>query len=293
MIEVDAKLIKGLFGKRERLTHKGDYGKLAIIGGCKYYAGAPLIALSGAAALRVGAGLNVVAVPDFLAECMYSRVTESTVFPLPSSGGFIRFDKASFEALSKGVSAFCVGMGMGECSETGQILEYLFGLGIPILLDADALNFLSESEERLDMIKSLPVIVTPHAGEMSRLCKRPVEEIARNPELFAVAFAEKYGVVTLLKGSETFITDGKTTLKSTQGGPCMAKGGSGDLLSGIIGGLLAQGKDLLLSAAAGAYIAGRAASLAEAELTEYSILPTDTAAFIPRVIKEIIDGKGL
>ena len=302
---VTKELLKPLFLPRKRDTDKRDYGKLAIIGGCKFYSGAPLIAKKGADALaiaaerikdlgesslRVGAGLNVIAVPDFLCHALYCRVTESTVFPLKSENGFISFDRGDFDSLTAGVSALCIGMGMGKSSDIGRIIEYSIGLGIPILLDADALNYISEHKsEYREAVKSktASIIITPHTREALRLFSTgsiaPKERVT-----FARRLADEYSAIAVLKGPDTVVTDGDTVYVSSVGSPCMAKGGSGDLLCGIIGGLLAQGKDPLLSAAAGPYIAGSAALLAEAGYTQYGVLPTDTAGFIPAVLAGLL-----
>ncbi|MDR3262707.1 MAG: NAD(P)H-hydrate dehydratase [Clostridiales bacterium] len=285
---VTGKMLKGLFAERGRDTHKKDYGKLAVIGGCKYYVGAPLIAECGAAALRTGAGLNVLAVPDFLCQAVYGRVTESTVFPLKSADGFISFDASEFDILTKDITAACFGMGLGKCPDAGIITEYLTVSGIPVLLDADALNFLADNKQYLRAFKNRKILVTPHAGEMARLCGVEISGVLKNPVDTAKDFAKEYGIIVLLKGADTVVTDGEKIFLNTAGDPCMAKGGSGDLLAGIIGGLLAQGREPLISAAAGAFIAGSAALKAKESFTQYGVLPTDTARFVPEVLKEII-----
>ncbi|NCA66970.1 MAG: NAD(P)H-hydrate dehydratase [Clostridia bacterium] len=167
-------------------------------------------------------------------------------------------------------------------------MEWLIkNVKVPLLLDADALNILSQNVELLTK-RCGDTVITPHLKEMARLTKIPSEEIKQNKIGIAKDFARKYNVTVLLKGEVSAVTDGEEVIENHTGTPAMAKGGSGDLLSGIIGGLMARKINVLTAASCGAYIAGKAAEMALQDGNEYSLLPSETAVFVAKWLTKLI-----
>lgn len=280
--------VANLFLPRNRDTHKGSYGTLAIIGGCEKYAGAPYLASLGASALRVGTGITKIAVPKFLVPALQQRITECTIFPLDDKDGYIFLNNRQFEQLMQKTTAIICGMGIGDVPETLKVVEFLINNATcPILFDADALNAISKDPSLFDNHKQ-QIVITPHIGEMARLTGLDTQYIKQNKEQVATQFAQKYNVVVHLKDSNSITTNGNDVAINTSGTPAMAKGGSGDLLAGIIGGLLARGISPFNATFAGAYIAGKAAEKAIEKTNEYSLLPSDTAKEVAFAINEII-----
>jgi len=278
--------IKPFFTKRKNNINKGDAGKLLIIGGCSRYMGAVMLAENGAAALNTGAGLNTIAIPKSFIKEMLTRITSSTLYPIEDNDGFMQYDSDILEEALMGIRAVAFGMGMGKNPENFKYLKYLLDKDMPLLIDADGLNALSDDISILRGHKG-DVVLTPHPKEFARLTGLTIEEILNNPIKTAKDFAWEYKVTLLLKGVTTVITDGEKVFLSDSGSPNLAKGGSGDVLSGIIGGLLARGIKPFDAAWAGAYINGRAGELAAEEYGEYSAGPKETAEKIYKVILSV------
>jgi len=280
-----------LFLPRNKDCHKGTFGTLAIVGGCEKYAGAPFLATLGASALRVGTGIIKIAVPRFLVSALQHRVTECTIFPLDDKDGYICLNVKQFEQLAQKTTAIICGMGIGNTEQTQKTVRFLIdNANCPLLLDADALNAISKDVNILNNHKQ-QIIITPHIGEMARLTGLDVQYIKQNKEMVATQFAQKHNLVVHLKDSNSITTDGQNVAINQSGTPAMAKGGSGDLLAGIIGGLLARGISPFDATFAGAYIAGKAAEKAVEKSNEYSLLPSDTANEVSFVVNEIIKNK--
>jgi len=288
---VENKDVAKLFLPRNKDSHKGTFGTLVIIGGCEKYAGAPYLASLGASALRVGTGITKIAVPRFLLPALQSRITECTLFPLDDEKGYIRLDNTQFKELTNKATAIICGMGIGDVPQTKKVVEFLINNATcPLLLDADALNAISKDVSILDNHKQ-QIVLTPHIGEMARLTGLDTQYIKQNKQLVATEFAKKHNLVIHLKDSQSITTDGNNVATNTSGTPAMAKGGSGDLLAGIIGGLLARGISPFDATFAGAYIAGKAAEKAVDQSNEYSLLPSDTAKEVAFVVSEIIKSR--
>ena len=199
-------------------------------------------------------------------------MTECTLFPLNAEDGHIRPD-GKLAAATDGASAVICGMGIGDTSATAETVRFLLDtLKCPLLLDADALNALSKDLSVLDGHRQ-SVVITPHIGEMSRLIKKDTAFVKENKQSAAEKFAAEYNAVVLLKDNESVITDGSETLINRAGTPAMAKGGSGDVLCGIIAGLYAQGRQAFESACAGVYLHAAAARHLAAHCDTMSILP--------------------
>ena len=286
---VEEKDVSLLFPPLKRNVHKGSLGRLAILAGSDSYSGAAVIAELGASAFALGDGLVKLCVPDCILYPVMNKITECTLFSLPSVDGKMAFDQKALEKAVAGADAVLFGNGV-DLSEQGKlILEYLIKtVKVPLILDADAINMLSEDPQLLrERVGS--TVLTPHPREMSRLLSIPVEEILSDPLSYAKEFAARYGVILLLKNASTVITDGKKAYISASGSPGMAKGGSGDLLAGSVAALAASGRDLLSASYGASYILGVAGEYAAVEVGEYSALPTDTHRYIAKAVKTLSD----
>lgn len=280
--------IRACFPQKKAGCHKGDFGALLILGGSKNYVGAPLLAYMGAAALRMGSGLVRIAIPQNLYPVVADKVTDATLFVMPEKSGHIKFDKRLLINAVENTTAVICGMGIGNSRRVYPVLRWLMkNVKSPLLLDADALNILSKNLHWLKL-RGAPTILTPHIKEMARLTGLDKEYIKNNKESTAMNFADQYKVTVVLKDNVSIITEGKSITYNHAGTPAMAKGGSGDLLAGIIGGLLARGILPYSASAAGAYIAGRSAELAVRDNNEYSLLPSETATYIEKWLTKLL-----
>ena len=280
----DGESVKALIPKRKRNTHKGVYGKAAIVGGSEKYAGAAFLAAK--AALLSGVGYTALFVPNEILPACLLRLPEVLLRPL-CDGGRVALNGSVIEELN-GYGGVAFGMGAecskGTCDVAVALLENYTGV---LVLDADALNALA-AYDCVSALKTAKgsVVITPHVKEFSRLTGRSVEEILESGFTAAQAFAREYGVTVLLKGAATIVTDGTQTAVNITGTAGQAKGGSGDVLSGVIAALCAGGRSAFDGARAGAYLAGRAAEIATAVRGEYSLLPTDVIETLPEAFKE-------
>ena len=222
--------------KRKTDTHKGNYGKIYIIGGSADMIGAPILSAAAAhAAYLNGAGTVTACVPDEHRVALSSRVTMSMMkFLKTDKNGFIAFDKAAFDGIINNSTAIDIGMGMGKAPELKNIIEYLCeNYSGTLIIDADGLNALSCDYAFLSRAKC-KIILTPHVGEFKRLTGK--EATLEN----AVSLAKKINGVVVLKSATTIITDGVNVRLNITGTPAMAKGGTGDVLGGCIAGLSAS-----------------------------------------------------
>lgn len=261
-------------------THKGDYGKILLICGSRGYTGAAALAAMGA--LRSGAGLVYLAVPESIYEIEAVKLWEPVIIPLSDQDGKLALDASDqIRALMKGKDAVLIGPGLGKSEGVFRavktVLDEFTG---PVVLDADGINVLAQ---HMDILRgrTSPTILTPHAGEFARIC----DSISGDRAKDAADFASNYGVILLLKGNRTVITDGKTLYINETGNPGMAVGGSGDILSGIIASLLGQGLCPLEAAACSAWLHGAAGDYCAAQIGQYGMLPTDMLDALPRLMK--------
>ncbi len=268
--------------RRPRAAHKGDFGKVFLLAGSVGYTGAPVLAAN--AAVRAGAGLVYLGVPKEIYPIVAVKCDEAMPFPLPD-------DYAAVLERAKGCGAALIGPGLGRAPETEElVLRLLSDLDIPAVLDADGINALSGHIDVLDR-RSAPTVLTPHDGEFSRLtgCELPVHDRLTAARDFAGA----HNCVMVLKGHGTVTAspEGRCFLNTT-GNPGMAKGGSGDVLAGIIAALLVQKPlngphtDLAQLAAAGVYWHGEAGDRAAARLGEYGMTPSDLLTELPGVLRD-------
>ncbi|AOT71698.1 NAD(P)H-hydrate dehydratase [Geosporobacter ferrireducens] len=281
--------VKKIIPKRKADTHKGDYGRVYIVAGSTGMTGAAMLTCE--AVLRSGAGLVKVAIPQSLNNIMEIRLTEAITVPLPElKKGVVGI--SDIEKIMKTMSqsdAVAVGPGSGQSRELEEVLRNIFeNSTTPIVLDADALNSLANRKELLKLLKS-PAVLTPHPMEMSRLTQIAVEDIQKNRVEVAREFAQKWNVIIVLKGARTVVAapSGETFINTT-GNPGMATAGSGDVLTGIITGFIAQGIEPVQATAAAVYIHGLAGDKAAAELGEYGMMAGDIVTHLPCALKEIV-----
>ena len=287
---VEKEDIKNIFAERKNYSNKGTYGYIALIGGCKKYSGAIRLAYMANAAMRSGAGVVKVALPNSLCNCITSHILESTLYPLKDKDGEIVFDKEEIEALIKSVKVIAFGMGIGISDETYKLLEYILeNYEGKLIIDADGLTMLSKMNDNIFKETKCKIILTPHIKEFSRLLHCEVGDILEAPIKRAMEYAKEKDLIVLLKGPGTIVTDGKQTYITDTGCSGMATAGSGDVLSGIISAVCAYSDDMILSAAVSAYINGRAGELAQERLNPISMIAGDTVNSIADVITEIIN----
>ncbi|MBR3059406.1 MAG: NAD(P)H-hydrate dehydratase [Oscillospiraceae bacterium] len=272
---------------RRECCNKGDFGTVALLGGCTAYSGAAKLANLSLSALRCGCGVARLAVPASLAQGMLPYILESTLYPLPDREGSMVFDPEALDGALDRTAAAALGMGWGRSNENGRILRHILRTYRgSLVLDADGLNTLAALPDRDALLHSTGarVVLTPHLREFSRLTGMRREDLLRDPVTHARQYAESRNVILLLKGSSTLVTDGEGVLLVSRGCAGMATAGSGDVLSGVLAGILGWSPCTPLTVACGAYLAGLAGELAQAEKGDISMLASDTAAKLPEAI---------
>ncbi len=270
--------------KRPADAHKGDFGLALIVGGCRGMAGA--VALAGMAALRGGAGLVRLAVPKVCLDTVAAFEPSYMTVPLPNDAEGRLAGRAYHRVveLAEAATVIACGPGLGHSIELDKLVGRLYRKGPqPMVFDADALNALATQPEILAMTGG-PRILTPHPGEFARLIGEHLEGEERASA--AVELAARCGVVIVLKGHRTVITDGRRRTNNTTGNPGMATGGSGDVLTGLITALACQGLDLFEAARLGVHLHGLAGDQAVAELGEVSMIAGDLVQFLPDAFEE-------
>ncbi len=278
--------IKAMLPERFTVSNKGTYGNALCLVGSYKMPGAAFMSVSGA--LRSGAGLVTAAFPKSMYEAVTSTLHECVTIPC-SEGEEGTFNSESFKdiypALAK-CNAVLAGCGMGLNDDTKAFINLVLkNTTKPLIIDADGLNAISENPAILKEIKA-PVIITPHPGEMSRLTGKSVSEIVANPKEIAVEFAKEYNCIVVLKGANTVVTNGTELYINQTGNNGLAKGGSGDLLSGIMVSLSAQGMDALTCAEAAVYIHGDLADYVANKLSARGMLVTDLIENIAEYYKK-------
>lgn len=269
-----------LLPDRDPFGHKGTFGKVLLLCGSRGFTGAAYLAAMGA--LRTGAGLVFLGVP----ECIYAieavKLNEPVVFPLPDENGALSA-AAIPEILHRlaQMDAVLIGCGLGQSLGTTEVVKaVLQHAQCPVVLDADGINVLREHKDILRG-RVVSTILTPHDGEFLRFGG----SIGEDRMASAVQFSKDWNCILLLKGHRTCITDGCTAYLNQSGNPGMAVGGSGDVLAGMIVSLLGQGLTPLEAAACGAWLHGAAGDLCAAEMGQYGMIPTDMLTRIPRLMK--------
>ena len=278
--ELNRQSVLSILPERDPFGHKGSFGKVLLLCGSRGFTGAAYLAAMGA--LRSGAGLVYLGVPESIYAIEAVKLNEPVVFPLSDVDG-----KLSAEAIPQilnrlpAMDAILIGCGLGISEGTLAVVKAVLETAVcPVVLDADGINVLSG---HMDILRGrqYPTILTPHDGEFRRVGG----SVGDDRMASAGAFASEFGCVLLLKGHRTCITDGQTGYVNGTGNPGMAVGGSGDVLAGILTGLLGQGIEPLKAAACAAWLHGAAGDLCASELGQYAMLPTDMLSALPRLLK--------
>ena len=279
MIRLDHQAVLDLLPDRDDFAHKGDFGRVLLLCGSRGYTGAAALAAMGA--LRTGAGLVYLGVPESIYAIEAVKLWEPVVFPLPEEDGMLSREAAADVArLLPEMDAVMIGPGLGRSAGTLAVLErVLEDFSGPVVVDADGINLLSQHK---DMVRGRtgPTILTPHEGEFRRLA-----DLGEDRQQAAAALAQELGCVLVLKGHRTIITDGERCYENTTGNPGMAVGGSGDVLAGMIVSLLGQKMPAMEAAAVAVWLHGAAGDRCARELGQYGMLPTDMLQILPRLMK--------
>ena len=265
---------------RARDSHKGDYGRILLLCGCRGYTGAAALAATGA--LRSGAGLVYLGVPESIYQIVATKLLEPIVLPLSDVDGHFSCNavKELCKLLPK-MDAVLIGPGIGQSVETKALVEavltYFEG---PVVVDADGINVLKTNTDILRG-RMYPTVLTPHPGEFARIGGNAGE----NRQERAEELARDLNSIIVLKGYGTVITDGATTYVNPTGNPGMAVGGCGDVLAGMVTAFIGQGVDPLQAAACGAWLHGAAGDICAEQIGQYAMLPSDLLEFLPRLMK--------
>jgi ADP-dependent NAD(P)H-hydrate dehydratase / NAD(P)H-hydrate epimerase len=286
---VDAEDARRLLPARPVTGHKGSFGHLLVIAGCRGKSGAAVMAAEGG--LRSGAGLVTVACPESIQTVLAVKLTEAMTVALPENGGMLRMDAlALIENLWSDKKAIALGPGLGVSADVCELVRSLVrNCPMPLVLDADGLNAIADAPAVLLERRGPPAILTPHPGEMARLIGGSVAQVEDDRLGAARDFARQYQVVLVLKGARTVIAfpDGRVRINST-GHPGMASGGTGDVLTGVIGGLLAQGLSPEDAATLGVFLHGLAGDSLRGRLGEAGMIATDLLRELPVVRNQLI-----
>lgn len=318
--------ILSVFKKRLSTENKSDFGYVALIGGSEDFSGAVRLSLMGLSSLRAGAGVSRIVIPESIRDIVGAEILENTLMTLPEENGKMVLDAEKLKPVLEKSKVISFGMGVGISEGTEEVLKFLLeNFERRLLIDADGLTMLSKFPESVFEKTKAKLILTPHHGEFLRLLngggsgnnaakkvvwpekgvlssektdvadateKKITLETLQDPEkrmTLAENYAKKHRVILLLKGAETLVTDGETTYISKTGCPGMATAGSGDVLTGVLTGVLGYAEDLLLGTAAGTFVTGRAGEEAEKETGSIAMISSDTVKKIPVVMKRLED----
>jgi ADP-dependent NAD(P)H-hydrate dehydratase len=261
---------------RPTAGHKGTFGRALIVAGSRGMSGAACLA--GTAALRGGAGLVTVAVPESLLPIVARYEPSYLTLPLAEAEG--RIDAAAIPESLRVMgtqTAVAIGPGLGRSAALDELVVRVYWeLSVPAVIDADGLNALAAVPQRWNgVVPPAARIFTPHYGEFARLTGQPIQSLVADRTAAAVTFARTHGVTLVLKGPGTLITDGSRVAENTTGNSGMATGGTGDVLTGILVALLAQGMPAFEAAQLGVFLHGLAGDLAAAELSQPGLIASD------------------
>lgn len=269
---------------RRATGHKGSFGRVLALAGSRHYRGAAALAVEGI--LRGGAGLVTLASVEEVAPVVLGRLPEAMLLSCTcdAAGGISADELPRLLEFAQGCDTLLMGPGMGDTPDTLLLVQRLTKAMLgTVVLDADALNVLSR-QDTLPHPAEGALIITPHPGEMARLCGCTIGQIQQNREAAAVGYAQSHHCIVVLKGPHTLIAspDG-CCLENPTGNAGLARGGSGDALAGLIAAFAAQVSDPLWAAAAGVYLHGAAADACAAELGQYGMLPHDLFYYLGRI----------
>lgn len=275
---------------RKKDSHKGDYGKVFILAGSPGMTGAAC--LSALAVFRAGSGLVYLGIPKSLNDIVESKLTEVITVPLPETEQKTLSVKSfkKIESIVNNCDVFLIGPGLGRNDSTQNLIRrIILEIDKPIVLDADGINAFESKIELLNKRRTKSLILTPHLGEFSRLLNTLVRKIKENRRSFAKDFAREFNLTLVLKGYRTVVLSrDRDIYTNNTGNPGMATAGSGDVLSGLIAGLKAQGLSDFEASCLGVYIHGKAGDIAARKYTEISMIAGDILEYIPFALKELI-----
>lgn len=272
--------VRSLLPDRDPWGHKGTFGRILLLCGSRGYTGAAYLSAMGA--LRCGAGLTFLGVPESIYAIEAVKLNEPVVFPLPDEKGMLSiFAVPEIEKRLPQMDAVLVGCGLGQSPGTFAVVKTVLEQArCPVVLDADGINVLAAHKDILRG-RAYPTILTPHEGEFLRFGGTVGEDRMAS----AAHFSREWNSIVLLKGHRTCITDGTLGYRNETGNPGMAVGGSGDVLAGMVVSLLGQGMKPLEATACAAWLHGAAGDLCAEEIGQYGMLPTDMLTRIPRLLK--------
>ena len=271
--------------RRKTNSHKGNFGHVFVLAGSRGFCGAAILTVS--AALRSGAGLVTLGIPESLHNVFARRLTEGMIKVLAetkdktlSTGAYSQIAKF----LKEKADILVIGPGLSQNKSTKNLIRKVIkGCAKPLVIDADGINALAENTR---LLNDKNAIITPHIGEMSRLLCMDTAKIKKNRKSVAKNAAVEYNITVALKGHQTVVADKKRIYINKTGNPGMSTAGSGDVLSGIIGAFLAQGLDTFCAAKYGTYIHGKAGDLAAKDKTQIGMIASDIIEKIPDAIKK-------
>ena len=272
---------------RDLEGHKGSYGRVLVVAGSRGMTGAAVLCAS--AALRGGAGLVFLAVPETVLPIVAAANPCYLTVPLPDDGRGRHTAAAVAPLLDEAAKADVVvcGPGLGKGPAVSELVATLVArTGKPLVLDADGLNALGHPPAALWQ-RPAPTVLTPHPGEFARLLGTDTATVQQDRAGRAVPFAEAFRVVLVLKGHGTLVTDGRRLYQNPTGNPGMATGGTGDVLAGLIGALIGQGLEPFAAAQLGVWLHGRAGDLARDDLGEVSLIASDLLDYLPRAFRSL------
>jgi ADP-dependent NAD(P)H-hydrate dehydratase len=264
-------------------SNKGQFGRVLVVAGSRGMTGAAI--LCGSAALRGGAGLVRVAVPRETLPIVAAGnpCYMTAALPQDDDGRLDRIAEHELVEMAQGQSVVAVGPGLGSSACMTALLSALLArFDGPMVLDADGLNAFAGHAS--DLRRAAPLVLTPHPGEFGRLLELDTAKVQARRRELATTFAREHGLIVLLKGHRTIVTDGRRLYENTTGNPGMATAGSGDVLTGLIAALLGQGLEAFAAAQLGAYVHGLAGDLAKVDYGEVGLIASDVLQRLPRAL---------
>ncbi len=279
--------VRKYFPSRKRNVHKGCFGKTVVIGGSKSFSGSVLLSANALTSLKMGAGYSTLVVPEILFNSCVGLNPECILNCVADDGEFIVFDE---KKLKQYLQSDCIAIGMGMCVSKGvyETINFLLeNYDKTLIIDADGLNSLSTYGVEILKTKKCKVVLTPHVMEFARLCGVEKQSILDDFINSAKSFAKDYDVTVILKNAVSVITDGEQTFINTTGCSGMAKAGSGDVLTGILSGILSRCDDLVEGSAVGCYVFGKAGEYAQREQNEYTMTASDIISSLPLVVNNL------
>ena len=284
-------MLRPLLPERPAAGHKGTFGHVFIVAGSRGFTGAAKLTCMGAA--RSGVGLVTAGVPKPVADIVAASLLEPMSFPLPATDAETLSEAALEPALefAKDKQAVVLGPGLSQHPETRAfVLAFVERCTAPLLVDADGLNCLGADTSVLERAAA-PRVLTPHPGEMARLADAPTGGIQHDRETAAIQFAREHNCVLVLKGHRTIVAgpSGEAHVNLT-GNSGLASGGTGDVLAGLMGGLMAQGMTGLDAACLGVFLHGLAGDIAAAAMTERAMIAGDLLTYLPAAWRELEPG---